>query len=54
MKVEKALEEIENIVRQIDPIHLYQSSLGYQLQDIVRKVRNETRNEDVPIGTRTF
>jgi hypothetical protein len=56
MKVEKALEEIEQIVRKIDPIQLYQSSLSHQLQNIVRKVRRDLKDEDVrkSIGSRTF
>ena len=56
MKVDEALEEIENIVRQIDPLQLYQSSLGHQLQNIIRKVRNDMKEEDIVkrVGTRTF
>ena len=56
MKVEEALEEIEDIIRQIDPVQLYQSSLGHQLQNIVRKVRNDLREDDVrkAVGTNTF
>ena len=56
MKVEEALEEIEKIVKQIDPVQLYQSPLGHEMQNIVRKVRREMREEDVreAIGTRTF
>ena len=55
-KVEEALEEIEAIVRQIEPTQLFQTSLGHQLQNIVRKVRNEMSEEDVrkAIGARTF
>jgi len=56
MKVEEALEEIENIIRQIDPVSLYHTSLSVQLQSIVRKVRNDLREEDVrqAVGTNTF
>jgi hypothetical protein len=56
MKIEDALEEIENIVRQIDPIQLYSSQLGHQLQSIVRRVRRDLREEDVrkAVGTNTF
>ncbi|MHA2403862.1 MAG: hypothetical protein ACXADH_12780 [Candidatus Kariarchaeaceae archaeon] len=54
MKIEEALLEIEDIIKQIDPVQLYQASLGHELQNIVRKVRNELREEDVRIGTKTF
>ena len=56
MKVEEALEEIEKIVKQIDPVQLYSASLGHHMQNIVRKVRHERKEEDVSktLGTRTF
>ena len=56
MKVEDALTEIEQIIRQIEPIQLYQSSLTIQLQNIVRKVRRDLREEDVnqTVGSNTF
>ncbi len=43
--LEEALAEIEYIVRQIDPLLLYQSHLVKELQNIVRRVRVETHNE---------
>lgn len=56
MKIEVALEEIEDIVRQLDPVQLYQPYLGRELQNIVRKVRKDLKEDDVrkALGTSTF
>lgn len=41
MEVDKALKEIEKIIRELDPIFLYRSNLGHEIHDIIRKVRRE-------------
>ncbi|KKK95795.1 hypothetical protein LCGC14_2669220 [marine sediment metagenome] len=46
MKIDEALIKIEEILRQLDPLILFESSLGKQLNDILRKLRDEKR-EDV-------
>ena len=43
MKINQALTEIEEILRQLDPLTLFESSLGKQLNDILRKLRDENR-----------
>jgi len=46
MKIDKALTKIEETLRQLDPLTLFDSSLSKQLHDILRKIRDEKR-EDV-------
>ncbi len=43
MEVEEALSEIENTLRKIDPILLYRSNIGKELQNILRRLRDEKR-----------
>ena len=45
MKIDEALKEIENVLRLVDPLTLFESSLGKQLNDILRKLRDENREE---------
>jgi len=45
MKIDDALTKIEETLRQLDPLILFDSSLGKQLNDILRKLRDEKREE---------
>ena len=45
LQIEEAYTEIEETLRQIDPIILYHSSVGRELQNILRRIRNEKRSE---------
>ena len=45
MEIEEALAEIEDTLRKIDPILLYRSHIGKELQNILRKLRDEKRPE---------
>ncbi len=47
MKIEQALNEIENILREVDPIVLYESNLAHHIRNIIRKLRKETRRKTV-------
>ncbi len=47
MKIDQALIEIENILKEIDPIVLYESNLTHHIHNIIRKLRKETRREIV-------
>lgn len=51
--LDDALSEIEHIIRQIDPMLLYQSHLVKELHNIVRRVRAETHNETTKEISRT-
>ncbi len=43
MKIDEALIKIEETLRQLEPLTLFESSLGKQLHDILRKLRDEKR-----------
>ena len=45
MKIEQALGEIENILRKVDPVVLYEARLAHQIHNIIRKLRTETQQE---------
>ena len=47
MKIDQALTQIENILREVDPIILYESSLTHHIHNIIRKLRKETRQETI-------
>lgn len=45
MKIEQALNDIENILREVDPVVLYEARLAHQIHNIIRKLRTETQEE---------
>ena len=51
--LEESLTEIEHIINQIDPVLLYQSHIGLELQNIVRRVRTEKHDEYIKELNRT-
>ena len=53
MTLDEALGEIEGIIRKLDPIMLYQSHLVRELQNIVRRVQEETHDQTIQEVSRT-
>lgn len=47
MKIDQALNEIENILRDVDPVVLYEARLAHQIHNIIRKLRIETQEETI-------
>ncbi len=47
MKIDQALIEIETILREVDPIVLYESNLARHIHNIIRKLRKETHQETI-------
>ena len=45
MEIHKALKEIEETLDKVDPIILYQSWVGRELQDILRRLRAEKHEQ---------
>jgi len=47
MKIDQALDEIENILRKVDPVVLYEARLAHNIHNIIRKLRTETQEETI-------
>jgi len=47
MKIEQALNEIENILKEVDPVVLYEANLAHTIHNIIRKLRKESQEETI-------